>query len=214
MKKLLQISENTSVFVLDIEGEKKIKERLHSLGVLPGKIISVIKNTKSKNPLIVEIDESRFVLSRDFAKYIYVVNLLNGQEFIFDSYHKKTQQRTFILNELEKQKGHFTLEEFTAMVQKTNKTIGNITIYRTLKLLTEKGILETIELPDGTKKFEIKKGHHDHLICNKCGAIIDFNNKELEDLQERIVENMDLELEGHEMKLFTKKCAKCKEAES
>ena len=211
MKTLLQIPEKTSVFVLDIEGEKKLKERLHSLGVLPGKILSVIKSPNGKSPLIVEIDESRFVLSKDFAQHICVINLLNGQKFIFDSHHKKTQQRTFILNELKKQKGHFTLGEFTDRIQKINKTIGNITIYRTIKLLTEKGILETVELPDGTKKFEIKKGHHDHLICNECGDIMDFRNKELEDLQESIAKNMDIELEGHEMKLFTKGCTKCKE---
>lgn len=192
---------------MGIESEKNVQARLHSLGVLPGKIISVIRNSKSRNPLVIEIEESRFVLSRELAKQIYVINILS--DFIFDSHHKKTQQRILILNELKKQKGHFSLEQFTERVQKLHPTIGNVTIYRTLKLLIEKGILEVTELPSGSRKFEVKKGHHDHFICKDCGAIVDFENTALEKLQKQIAKSYQVELEGHELKLFTKRCAKC-----
>jgi Fe2+ transport system protein FeoA len=87
MKKLTQIAEKTSVFVLDIEGDKNERRRLHSLGVLPEKIISVIKNPKGNAPLIIEIDEARFALSRDLANDIFVTHVLDGQDLIFDAHH-------------------------------------------------------------------------------------------------------------------------------
>lgn len=210
MKKLTQILEKTSVFVVDVVTEKKEKDRLYSLGVVPEKIITVIKNSQNKTPLIIEIEESRFVISHDLAKNILVVYVLDEQDFIFDAQHKKTQQRTFILNELKKQKGHFSLDEFTEKLRKKDAKIGAITIYRTIKLLTEKGILETLELADGIRKFEIKKGHHDHIICENCGSIMDFVNEEMEKLQTKIAEQHDVEIESHKMKLFAKNCPNCK----
>ena len=209
MKKLTQIPERTSVFILEIESKKKEQERLYSLGVLPESIITVIKNPKNNNPLVIEIDESRFALSGEIAKKITVTHILDGQDFIFDAQHKKTEQRSLILKELKKQKGHFSLDEFTRKVQQKDQKIGNITVYRTLKLLTQKGILEVLKLPDGTNKFEIKKGHHDHIICESCGSIIEFRNEEMEALQEKIAKNHQIELHGHKVELFAKSCPEC-----
>ena len=210
MKKLSNISEKNSVFILEIESDKKNQERLYSLGVLPAKIITVIKNPQNKSPLIIEVDESRFAVSHDLAQKIIVTHVLDGQNFIFDAQHKKTEQRVFILKELKKQKGHFSLNEFTEKLRKKDSKIGTITVYRTLKLLTEKGILEVLDLPDSTKVFEIKKGHHDHIICDNCGSIIEFHNEEMERLQEKIAEKHDIELDSHKVRLFAKKCPKCK----
>jgi len=209
MKNLTQISEKTSVFVLEIEGDKKEKERLYSLGMLPEGIVTVIKNINNNSPIVMEIDESRFVISREIAKDIIVTPILDGQDFIFDAKHKKTQQRTLILNELKKQTGHFSLNEFIKDVHKQDSKVGTVTVYRTLKLLTEKGILEVLELPDDTKKFEIKKGHHDHIICENCSSIIEFRNEKMEQLQEEIAKKHDVTLKRHRVNLFVKSCPNC-----
>ncbi|MEA2006877.1 MAG: transcriptional repressor [Patescibacteria group bacterium] len=210
MKKLTQISEKTSVFVLEVTGDKKEQERLYSLGVLPEGIVTVIKNLKSASPLIIEIDESRLVIARDLAEKIIVTDILDANNLIFNSGHKKTEQRKLILNELKKQHGHFSLDEFTGLVRKKDSKISTITVYRTLKLLTEKGILEVLQMPDGSNKFEIKKGHHDHIICENCGSIIEFYSAEMEVLQEKIAKKYEVELDNHNVKLFVKHCLKCK----
>ena len=209
MQNLNQIPEKTSVFVLDIEGEKREKDRLHTLGVLPEKIITVIKNPQNKSPLIIEADETRFALSKDIAKHIYASHILREHDLIFNAHHKKTQQRTLILQELKKQKGHFSLSEFTKAVHKKDKKIGTITVYRTLKFLTKKGILEILKLSDGSKKFEIKKGHHDHIICENCGSIIEFRNESIENLQKEIAKKHQVKLDSHKLKLFAKSCPDC-----
>jgi len=210
MKKLTQITEKISVFVLAIETDKKERERLYSLGVLPESIIVVIKNSKNNAPLIIEIDESRLAIAKNIAEKIIVSYVLDEESFIFDAQHKKTEQRSFILKELKKQKSHFSLDEFTQKLHKKNKKIGNITIYRTLKLLTKKGILEVLNLPNGTNKFEIKKGHHDHIICENCGSIMEFHNEKMEKLQKEIAKKNKIELDYHKMKLFAKNCPFCK----
>jgi len=76
MKKLSIISEKTRVLILEIEVDKKEQERLYSLGVLPKKIITVVRNPKNKSPLIIEIDESRFALSKNITDNITVTHLL------------------------------------------------------------------------------------------------------------------------------------------
>jgi len=210
MKNLTQISEKTSVFVLEVETDIKERECLYSLGVLPESIITLVKNSKKNNPIIIEVDESRFVISKEIAKKIIVTDILNGQDFIFDAQHKKTEQRNLILKELKKQKGHFSLDEFTKKIKKKDKKIGIITVYRTLKLLVEKGILEVLELVDGSRKFEIKKGHHDHIICENCGSVIDFYSEEMENLQKKIAKKYEAKLDSHKLKLFVKSCKNCK----
>lgn len=211
MQKLSQIPAQTSVFVLEVEGNKQEKDRLHSLGFIPERIITVIQNPKGKMPMVVEVFNSRFAVSKDIANEVFVSNVLDSQSLIFDAHHnKKTDQRDLILQVLKNQKGHFALSEFTETVRKEDQKIGKITVYRTLKLLVEKGILEVIAMPDGQRMFELKKGHHDHIICEKCGEIMEFHNDEIEKLQEKIAKQHNVELNKHKLKLFAESCPKCR----
>ena len=210
MKNLSQISAHTTVFILEIKGNETEKKRLYSLGIIPEKMITVIKNPKGKMPLVVEVLNSRFALSKEIAKDIVVSNVLDSQSLIFDAHHKKTKQRELILNFLKTQEGHFSLDEFTEKIRKKDQKIGTITVYRTLKFLESKGILEVIELADGQRVFEIKKGHHDHIICENCSSIIEFHNDDLEKLQEKIAEEHNVELNDHKLKLFSESCPQCK----
>lgn len=209
MQKLSQTPAQTSVFVLEIEGNQEEKERLHTLGIISERIITVIKNPKGKMPMIIEVFNSRFAVSKEIAKDVFVSNVLDDQSLIFDSNHKKTEQRDLILDMLKNQKGHFSLNDFTELVRKKDSKIGTITVYRTLKFLVEKGILEVIDLLNGERQFEIKKGHHDHIICENCGEIMEFHNDDIEKLQEQIAKQHNVELNTHKLKLFAEKCPKC-----
>jgi len=210
MKRLSDISMKKSVFVLELKGNEAERKKINLLGILPGEIITVVQNSDQNSKILFEIDENRFKLSKDLAKKIIVKNLLDEQNLIFDSHHKKTKQRDFILQELKRQNGHFTLEKFTDEIRKKKPKIGSVTVYRTLKFLSEKGILEILELPDGTKKFELQKGHHDHILCEKCNSIIEFRNEEMEKLQKKIAKKYNVKLDSHKMNLFAKECPNCK----
>ena len=70
-------------------------------------------------------------------------------------------------------------------------------------------MVKELELPDGGKKFEVKKGHHDHIICKNCGAIIEFHDAELEELQKKIALKHGIELDSHRMQLFGGECREC-----
>ena len=90
--------------------------------------------------------------------------------------------------------GHFTLAELTRKVQEQFPEMGEITIYRSLKVLIEKQILEEIDLPNERKKYEVKKGHHEHIFCQNCGNLIEFYNAEMEALQNKIAEEYGVTL--------------------
>jgi Fur family ferric uptake transcriptional regulator len=69
-------------------------------------------------------------------------------------------------------------------VRKKNPRVGYATVYRTLKLLQDSGLASSRQFDDGQTRYEVAGAHHDHLICVKCGLILEFENDEIERLQE------------------------------
>lgn len=209
MKPLTHAKPDETLFVLDLKLEKDEKLHLQGLGIYPEGIITIVKNDNFQ-PIIVEtFGQSRFALDRTLAEGIVISHVLENQELVFKG--NQTQQRQVILDMLKSQgHHHFTLEEFTHEVQSVLPSIGQITIYRTLKTLLEKNILEEIDLPDGNRKFELKKSHHDHLICEDCGAIYEFHNDEIESIQEKIAQKYGMTISNHSMILYGKGCQKCR----
>jgi Fur family ferric uptake transcriptional regulator len=208
MKTLDQFDTQT-VMILDISASAEEKKYLNGIGIFPEILVTIIKNKKqSPQPLLVEISDSRFMIGREVAKKISAVEVLENQEVIFKG--NKTQQREIILEVLKEFSMHFSLKECVEAVQKKDNHIGEITVYRTIKTLKEKNILEEIELPDGTKKFEICKGHHDHIFCQNCGNIIEFYSEEIENLQKKIAKEHGISLISHQMTLVGSNCKKCR----
>lgn len=205
MKPISKISEKTSVFVLEIKADEKTNTLLGKMGILPKTILTIISN--DGDAVTIETGHERYVLKKETADTIIVSDILNNQERIFEG--NQTKQREVILTVLKKIKGHFTLDELVRKVQKKDKNIGQITVYRALKTLTDKGILETISMPDGAREYEIIKGHHDHIICENCGAVYEFHDADLEQAQKIIAEQHGVVLADHKMQLFGRQCPKC-----
>ena len=88
------------------------------------------------------------------------------------------------------------------MLADSGETIGLATIYRVLTQLEMADLIQKNNFDDNQSAYEIKKSHHDHLICTKCGNIIEFVNSDLENLQERISKEYNFSLESHVMTLF------------
>ena len=126
-----------------------------------------------------------------------------------------TKQREEILNIFLNSQGHKNLSQIYAQVIKANPKIGYTTVYRTLKLLTRSGLAVQRKFADGETRYEPTsgKGHHDHLICLECGKIIEFENEDLETLQNGIAQRYRFKISHHRMELYGQ-CADCSQEKS
>jgi Fur family ferric uptake transcriptional regulator len=95
-----------------------------------------------------------------------------------DNKIKYTNQRVEILDFLKDNYTHPTVEEVYEAVKKKLTRISKATVYQNLKFLTEKGLVQEVNIK-GVSRFEPNLDPHHHIICKKCGKIIDFESKEL-----------------------------------
>ncbi len=116
---------------------------------------------------------------------------------------RMTDQRRTIATVLEDAEDHPDVEELYARASTVDPRISLATVYRTVKLFEESGILERLDFGDGRARYEdADRDHHDHLIDLHTGAVIEFVDEEIEALQERIAQKLGFELKGHRMELY------------
>ncbi len=114
-----------------------------------------------------------------------------------------TDQRRTIAGVLESADDHPDVEELYARASAADPRISLATVYRTVKLFEEAGILEKHDFGDGRARYETAGGeHHDHLIDLQSGEVIEFIDAEIEALQDRIAEKLGYELKGHRLELY------------
>ncbi len=114
-----------------------------------------------------------------------------------------TGQRRIIAQVLEDASDHPDVETIHARASGIDPNISVATVYRTVKLFEETGILERREFGDGRARYEdAERDHHDHLIDLQTGRVIEFVDPEIEVLQEKIAERLGYDLKGHRMELF------------
>jgi Fur family ferric uptake transcriptional regulator len=101
-----------------------------------------------------------------------------------------TQQRELIVDLFLRSHEHVSIDELLARVRRKNPRIGYATVYRTLKLLLDSGLASARQFDDGQTRYEVAGAHHDHLICVKCGLILEFENDEIERLQEQMAADL------------------------
>ncbi|MCC5962881.1 MAG: transcriptional repressor [Rhodobacteraceae bacterium] len=114
-----------------------------------------------------------------------------------------TEQRRTIARVIDAAEDHPDVEELHSRANALDPRISLATVYRTVKLLEEAGILERVEFGDGRARFEdSERAHHDHLIDMDTGEVIEFCDPEIEALQERIARRLGYRLEGHRLELL------------
>jgi Fur family transcriptional regulator, ferric uptake regulator len=128
---------------------------------------------------------------------------------------RNSSKRAHILRVLYDQKTHLSPDEvYREVREKYDPKIGVSTVYRTLALFAEAGLVNQLSLGKDVMCYEIDFGsHHDHLICSECGAIVEFYNAEIEKLQEHIAQKYHYQLKDHEMKLIGV-CPVCQASQS
>lgn len=117
---------------------------------------------------------------------------------------KSTHQRDDILGVFVSAGRHVSAEELYLLVRKSHPRIGFATVYRTLKLLAHAGLAEERRFEDGFTRYEYRAtdGHHDHLICTKCGRIIEFENERIEQLQQDVARKNRFQVQSHKLELY------------
>ncbi|MCX7559578.1 Fur family transcriptional regulator [Sulfitobacter sp. F26204] len=116
---------------------------------------------------------------------------------------RMTGQRRIIAQVIEDSDDHPDVEELYTRASNRDAGISIATVYRTVKLFEEAGILDKLEFGDGRARYEdAERDHHDHLIDLNSGAVIEFVDAEIEALQEKIAQKLGYELRGHRLELY------------
>lgn len=134
------------------------------------------------------------------------------QTFAQRSGLRSTIQRDQIVMEFFRSPDHVTAEDLWARVRNTYPSIGLTTVYRTLKLLQDAGLAFERRFDRNKSVFEFVApgSHHDHLVCIDCGAVVEFENAEIERLQEQVAKEHGFVLKSHRMELLGI-CPKCQD---
>src|SRR5438477_13185380 len=117
---------------------------------------------------------------------------------------KRTAQRDLILDVFLNTEAHVSGEDLYQLVREKDPTVGQTTVYRTLRLLTEAGLAREVRFGDGRAHYEhnYKHQHHDHMICSECGKIIEFYSPELEAIQDAMAAKYKFKLTEHLLRMI------------
>ncbi|WP_208354077.1 Fur family transcriptional regulator [Pseudaestuariivita rosea] len=116
---------------------------------------------------------------------------------------RMTDQRRTIARVLQAADDHPDVEELYARATAKDPRISIATVYRTVKLFEEAGILDKHDFGDGRARYETTdREHHDHLIDMNSGEVIEFVDEDIEALQEKIAEKLGYKLKGHRLELY------------
>ena len=124
---------------------------------------------------------------------------------------KQTKQRKIVVSHFLNLDSHVDAEDLYESVRSEGFNIGLATIYRTLNLLKDAGLVEQRSFADGRAVFEVLKpgNHHDHIVCIDCGRIVEFENEEIEALQKIEASKFGFVLTSHRLELYGR-CEPCR----
>lgn len=136
------------------------------------------------------------------------------EELLTKKNFKLTSQRRLILQTLlDNISNHPTAEEIYQMVRAKNSRIGLATVYRTLELLCDLGILNELSFDNNGRRYELEQedSHHHHLICLQCQKIIEFTDDMLNDLEKHVQKKYNFAVVDHHIKFYGY-CEDCQES--
>ena len=125
------------------------------------------------------------------------------QDLCIENGMKMTEQRRVIARVLSLADDHPDVEEVHRRAADLDPRISIATVYRTVRLWEEANILERHDFGDGRSRYEeVTEDHHDHLIDMKSGRVVEFQNEEIEELQDKIAKAHGMKLVGHRLELY------------
>jgi Fur family ferric uptake transcriptional regulator len=140
----------------------------------------------------------------------------SGAKELFLAYVRKkglrnTKQREAILDTFLSADKHITVDELYSAVKRRAPEIGCATVHRNLKLMCKSGLADEIKIGNEKARYEPKygHGHHDHLICLRCGRFIEVNDERIERLQDKLAEANGFLPQRHKLEIYGL-CRKCR----
>ena len=121
---------------------------------------------------------------------------------------RMTNQRRIIIELIDDSDDHPDVDTIYRRAIEIDNTISLATIYRTVGVLEQAGIIDKLDVGDGKARYELSGEHHEHLVDVDSGEIHEFQHEELEALKEKIAHDMGFELVGHRLELFGRKIKK------
>ena len=124
--------------------------------------------------------------------------------FLYSHKGKVTNERLALLRTLYENEGHFSVDDLLSLMQSNGVRISRATVYRTLDLLVQSGLIRKLALEDQETRYEsaLTSGHHDHIVCVDCHKIIEFFNPRLEEIQDEILLQHNLKPVKHIHQLY------------
>lgn len=127
---------------------------------------------------------------------------------------KRSRSRAAVIEGFFRSREHVTIEELTRSVRENAPGIGAVTVYRTLKLLERLGYAKELDFGEGARRYESNLSpHHDHLVCRKCGTVIEFEDREIENLQDLVTRRHGFHPTAHRLEIYGF-CRRCASGES
>jgi Fur family ferric uptake transcriptional regulator len=126
--------------------------------------------------------------------------------------YKLTPQRRAVLNAIAINQDHLTPGEIYEKVHKEHPSIGLVTVYRTLDILSELGLICEVHSGGNCRSYLMRRPqeHHHHLICADCGTVADFTDCDLSELEQRLSLETGFEIKGHLLE-FSGHCRNCQD---
>lgn len=123
--------------------------------------------------------------------------------FLADEGLKYTRQRRAIAEAVFSSDAHLTLADIHERAKVAQPSVGFATVYRTMKLLADAGLATQHRFDDGQSRFErADDDHHDHIICSRCGKIVEFESEEIERRQDRIARDLGFKVVAHKHEIY------------
>jgi Fur family ferric uptake transcriptional regulator len=136
------------------------------------------------------------------------------KNFLKERGQKLTKEREAILKEIFSFHGHFEPETLYLQIRQSGLKASRASVYRTLNLLYECGLIDRVRKTEHGTVYECTYGHkhHDHMLCVRCGKVIEFYSEDLEALQEELCKKQQFEGTNHTLEIrgYCKKCQKKK----
>lgn len=128
----------------------------------------------------------------------------NLDDYMSEKGLRTTEQRKIIVQTFLETEAHSTIDELLEKVRESDPRVGYATVYRTMKMLTEGGMANELHFGDGATRYEVadEDAHHDHLICEECGNIVEFEEPLIEELQDRIAQQHGFVVTHHKHELY------------